>query len=404
MIITGLQNNDMLLLHACANIALALKNTGKKPSLSIIFPECNSLGLGLMGGKPLDDLIEGIDKGEIETLIILENDLQLRSDKVDIIFNRCKTVIVLDHLMNETTKQADILIPAGTFAESTGTIVNNEGRAQRYYRVLPATGQVKDSWKHLSEMIKITGGKNGASFEDFDDIVTSFTDSYPFFSKIKENMPDSGFRFFNEKIARQTHRFSGRTAINANIAVSEPKPPQDNDSPLAFSMEGYKGETPSDLTPYYWSPGWNSVQAMNKYMDEPAGSNPDGNPGVLLFNEHTGPAPDFYKNFPEPFKSRSGELFVVPVNMIFGSEELSSKSNSVSERIPEPFILLNTREMNLLKVIDKEFIKLIVNQVIIRVKIKTDNTVPDGIAGLFTGISDVPFLNLPEWGKPEKYD
>ncbi len=304
-IITGLQNNDLFLLHAAANIALALSHMGKKPSLSIVFPESNSLGLGLMDGKSLDDLIGSINKGDIDTLIILENDLHMRSDKVDVIFNRCKKVIVLDHLLNETSKRADILIPAGTFAESTGTIVNNEGRAQRYYQVLPATEQVKDSWKHMSDMIKITGNKNVPYFEDFDDIVTSLTDSYPFFSKIKENMPDAGFRFFNEKIARQTLRFSGRTAMDAKIAVSEPKPPPDNDSPLAFSMEGYKGEPPATLTPYYWSPGWNSVQAMNKYMDEPSGSNQDGNPGVLLFSEQTGPAPDFYNNFPAPFKSQA---------------------------------------------------------------------------------------------------
>ncbi len=403
LIITGLQNNNKLLLHAAANIALALSHKGKKPSLSIVFPECNSLGLGLTDGKPLDDLTEDIIKGAIETVIILENDLINRSDKVDIILNKCRKVIVLDQLMNETAKQADILLPSGTFAESTGTIVNNEGRAQRYYKALPASGQVKDSWRYLSEMIKIKETGNALSWQSFDDIVTSFTESYPFFSNLKKIIPDSGFRFFNEKIARQTLRFSGRTAMDANIDVSEPKPPEDKDSPLAFSMEGYKGEPPPYLTPYYWSPGWNSVQAMNKYMDEPAGSNPGGNPGVLLFSGKDGLEPDFYKNLPEPFKYRPEELFVVPVNLIFGSEELSSKSRSVSERIPEPFIILNARETKRLKVTDSEFIKLTVNQVVIKASIKTDDALPDGIAGLFIGVTGIPFLYLPEWGKAETY-
>ena len=49
------------------------------------------------------------------------------------------------------------------------------------------------------------------------------------------------------KIPRQPHRYSGRTAINANINVNEPMPPQDKDSPLAFSMEGYEGQPPSSL-------------------------------------------------------------------------------------------------------------------------------------------------------------
>jgi NADH-quinone oxidoreductase subunit G len=186
--------------------------------------------------------------------------------------------------MNDMARQADILLPSGTFAESTGTIVNTEGRAQRYYRVLPEDRNIRDSWKHISAMTELSGKNSGRQWEHFDDLVDSFTDSYPFLSKIKEIMPDSAFRVYNEKIARQTFRFSGRTAMNANISVSEPEPRQDYDSPLNFSMEGYKGVTPSYLVPYYWSPGWNSVQAMNKYMDKPDGTCEGGNPGVRLFD------------------------------------------------------------------------------------------------------------------------
>jgi NADH-quinone oxidoreductase subunit G len=297
VIITGLQSNDKRILHAAANIATALSQKGKKPSLSVVFPECNSLGLGLMDGKPLNDLIEAISEGNIETVIILENDLYKRADKeiVDFIFSRCKNVIVLDYMMNDTARRADILLPSGTFAESTGTIINNEGRAQRYYRVLPANGHIKDSWKYISEMIEIAGKKKELHLEHFDDIVASLTDAYPFFAKIREIMHDSGFRIFSEKIARQTMSFSGRTAMNANASVSEPKPPRDDDSPLNFSMEGYKGVPPSYLVPWYWSPGWNSVQAMNKYMDEPDGSAAGGNPGVLLFDQKTGHKPDYFK-------------------------------------------------------------------------------------------------------------
>lgn len=406
VIITGLHSNNLMLLHASANIAMSLSHKRKKPSLSIIFPECNSVGLGLMDGKPIDDLMEVINKGDLETVIILENDLYNKAEKetVDEIFDKCEKVIVLDHLMNETAKRSDILIPSGTFAESTGTIVNNEGRAQRFYRALPANEQVKDSWKHLSEMIKIAGKNKDLSWEHFDDLVTSFTDSYSFFSKIKGIIPYSGFRYFNEKIARQSLRFSGRTAINARTSVSEPKPPQDDDSPLAFSMEGFKGVTPSYLTPYYWSPGWNSVQAMNKYTDEPAGSLKDGNPGVLLFSEKTYPLIDFFKIIPEPYKPEKDKLLVVPVYMIFGSDELSSKSRSVAERIPDPFLILNKKEITRLHVIEYETFKLIVNQLIIKIKIIANDTLPDGIAGLSIISPGIPYINLPEYGKVEKYD
>ncbi len=296
LIITGLQSNNKSLLQAAANIVIALSVNGKNPSLSIVFPECNSLGLGLMDGNPLGKLDRSLLKGETETVIILENDLFKRCGKelTDSILEKAGNVIILDNLINDTSRRAGTLLPAGTFAESTGTIVSNEGRAQRYYRVLPEDGHVKDSWKYISEMISILGVNEEDPFENYDDLVTAFVNAYPFFSGILKGIPDSGFIFFNEKIARQTLRFSGRTSMNADKSVHEPMPPQDTSSPLAFSMEGYKGVTPSGLTPYYWSPGWNSVQAANKYMDEPDGEAVYGSTGVLLFRNKKDTKTDYY--------------------------------------------------------------------------------------------------------------
>lgn len=304
LIITGLQNHKKELLLVASNIALALSRKGKRTSLSFVFPECNSLGLGLMNGYSINDLIERADKGDADTLVILENDLHKRigKEKSDLILSKFRNIIVLDYLMNETAKHAGILIPSGTFTESTGTIVNNEGRAQRYYRVLPAGGQIKDSWKYLLEMIRISGKiKFGSRKNDqenplpekFDEIVGLLTEAYPFFSGIREIMPDSGYRIYNEKIARQTPRFSGRTAMNANIAVSESAPLPDEDTPLAYTMEGYNGIAPASLIPFYWSPGWNSVQAANKYMDKPDGKIKDYLQDVLLFSEKTGEGTDY---------------------------------------------------------------------------------------------------------------
>lgn len=286
LIITGIECRNMNLLHAAANIAIALASAGKKPNLSIIFPDCNSVGFGLMDGKPLDDLLERVQKKEIDTIVILENNLyKITTDEIaEAIFEKCNHVIVLHHSKNETTARAEILLPAGTFAESTGTIVNFEGRAQRYYRVLPEGPDIKDKWKHIAEMIRVVHDKDH-QWDNFDDVEKSLVEAYPVFKKMNEIMPDSSFRYFNEKIARQPPRYSGRTAMTSNVSIHEPKPPEDNDSPLNFSMEGYKGVPSSNLTPYYWSPGWNSPQAINKYLDEPGGVQPDGNPGVLLFEE-----------------------------------------------------------------------------------------------------------------------
>ena len=36
-------------------------------------------------------------------------------------------------------------------------------------------------------------------------------------------------------------------------------------------MEGYYGPMPSSLIPFFWAPGWNSVQAVNKFQNEIGG-------------------------------------------------------------------------------------------------------------------------------------
>jgi NADH-quinone oxidoreductase subunit G len=139
LIITGVHSRNENLLNASANISAALSRQGKKSSLSIIFSECNSVGLGTMDGGSLDEVFDIVERDRIETLVIIENDLfrRISREKADLIFRRTDHIIVLDLLMNETTNKADLLLPIASFAESIGTIINNEGRAKRFYSSIP---------------------------------------------------------------------------------------------------------------------------------------------------------------------------------------------------------------------------------------------------------------------------
>jgi NADH-quinone oxidoreductase subunit G len=256
------------------------------------------MGLALIQGKPLDDAFSSIVNEGTDTLIILENDLYRRADEesIDQLFKKSKQIIVLDHSVNKTTMNADLVFPVSTFAESEGTFVNNEGRAQRFYECLPAKDQVKASWEWVAEFIKIQTNNRQSLWIRFDDIVSSIAKELPAFSGLKEYEPDADFRMLNMKIPRQTKRYSGRTAINSHQSVSEPKIPQDPDSPLTFSMEGQSERPASSLVPFYWVPGWNSVQAINLYLDEPNGSLIGGDPGIRLIEPAELPANcKFYK-------------------------------------------------------------------------------------------------------------
>jgi NADH-quinone oxidoreductase subunit G len=399
LIISGTHPGNMELIHAATNIAEALSANGQKPMLSFILPECNSMGLGMMEGEAFEESVKGLN-GEDTGLIVLENDLYRRADKdfVDSLMKRFNPFVVLDHSVNGTTVKADILLPVGTFTESEGTLVNNEGRAQRFYRVFPPGGSVIESWRQIRDLIVLEENREEAKWVEFDDVVNAMTDQIPAFAKIKGHTSAADFNLLNEKIKRQTLRFSGRTAINTGIAVSEPKIPDDPGSPLTFSMEGREENPPSSLVSYYWVPGWNSYQAVNFYLDEPNGSMKGGDPGIRLIEpSEKGTLPLFDPNA-LPFEPGKGEWLLVPAFRIFGSEELSSKSRPIKERIDIPFILMNDRDAAELGGMLGDRIRIKINDQTVEVTLRIDNKIPSGLAAVSAGLPGMPFMDLPDWG------
>ncbi len=381
LIITGTGALSENIIYSAVNVSNALQKLNKNLSLSFIFPQANSVGLMLLDGKPLDTM--GSEKSKV--IINLKNDLMgLEQELVRSITDNSK-LITIDCLGNETTERSDIIIPSGTFAESDGTFINNEGRAQRYYQVyVPDNKEIMEGWRIMSRLLtslsltipassaerpgsssnpgdermgegipeqrtegagEIEKGnkdrQSGTVEPDFEEILKEIASSIPELREIVSITPPPGFRIAGQKISREPHRFSGRTAMRADVNVSEPKPPVDLDSPLTFTMEGYKGEPPSSMIPFFWSPGWNSVQSINKYQIEVGGPLHGGDPGRRLFEKNESANQKYYDINLEKFERKNEEYLAVPVYHIFGSEVLSSEAPAVQQMIPEMCVWMN---------------------------------------------------------------
>jgi NADH-quinone oxidoreductase subunit G len=404
LIISGISSGDEAIVYAALNIINSLEAVNSNVMACMVLPECNSMGLSLLPGKSFEDLLKPEENHEIDKLIILENDLYRRADeiRVDELFRRSKQVTVLDHLINNSTEKADILLPAATFAESEGTFVNNEGRAQRYYKAAGNKTKIQESWRWIGELIKARDTNQADKWSHLDDIAESIANELPIFSKLRKYAPDADFRMLNMKMPRQTIRYSGRTAINANIMVSEAKLPQDPDSPLAFSMEGQNEFPPSSLVPFYWFPGWNSVQAMYNYLNEPDGQMKGGDPGVRLFEKSTGSKRDNLEYNSQKSEVHKDELKIVPVYQIFGSEELSAVSPSIIERIQEPFVFINPKDSEIFQLSDGESVMLEISNIKLNVKVKTEKSIVQGMAGLSVNLPGMPYTDIPGSGKFHK--
>ena len=219
-----------------------------------------------------------------------------------------------------------------------------------------------------------------------------------------EAAPPPEFRKTGQKVPRQSHRFSGRTAMSANKRVHEPKPPEDPDSPLSFSMEGFGGRPPAELIPRYWSPGWNSVQALNKFQSEAGGPLRGGDPGQRLIEpKQMNPAQMnkalYFDDIPDAFIARKDEWFFVSLYHIFGSEELSSLSPAIEGLSPQPYLALNEDDARKLGLADSDSAYVDVNGKAYRLPVRIRPALPSGIGGLPFGIPPLEGMSLPSWGK-----
>jgi NADH-quinone oxidoreductase subunit G len=400
LIISGTGAGSEAVIKAAADVAMALCKDGKKAELCFTAAECNSLGLGLMGGKSIGEVFGRVKEGDIDSVIILENDLYRRAEKekVDAFFGQAKNVVVVDHLLNSTSSKADLLFPAGTFAEADGTFVNNEGRCQRFFQVFVPDGEIKESWRWLRDMMAAAGRTDAEDWHGIDDIIDALAGVLPLFKPVRDAAPRAAFRIAGQKIPRQPHRYSGRTAMLAHIGVSEPKPPDDVDTPLSFSMEGYPGKPPSSLISRFWSPGWNSVQSVNKFQSEIGGQLTGGDPGVRLMEPSSGGA-SYFAYLPPAFEKRENELLIIPLHHIFGSEELSVLSPGIMERSPKLYLALNPADAKALNIADGEETEILTDSGSFRVTALHLKSLPGGTAGFPAGIPGADCISLPAWAK-----
>jgi NADH-quinone oxidoreductase subunit G len=400
LVICGTGCGSKALIEATANVAWALSETGPPASLCFVTPESNSLGLGLMDGLSFDKAIDRADGTNIETVIVLENDLYRRADgeRVSTFLDSVAHVIVLDALPSRTTEQADVVLPVTTTAESTGTLVNNEGRAQRFFKVFAPEEPVRESWRWLLEMMSVAGKSEGTSWRTLYDISVAMSEDLAVFSPVPEAAPDPGYRETGRKLSRQTHRYSGRTAMYADKTMHEPKPPDDPDSPLTFSMEGYHRATNASLVSAYWYPGWNSVQSLSKFQSESGSRIAGGDHGVRLIEPLPDHALRYFKDIPEPFKARRDRLMVIPAAHIYGSEELSAYAPGIAEISAKPSLALSAADASHFSTADGEELLITVNGVLFRLPVRVHPSLPRGVAALTTGLPGLPWVSLPAWG------
>jgi NADH-quinone oxidoreductase subunit G len=279
--------------------------------------------------------------------------------------------------------------------------VNQEGRAQRFYQVFVPDGDVKESWRWLSDLARATsqeadGGSGVATWCNFDDAVSTTAEAAPELARIGEVAPAASFRLLGQKAPRQSERCSGRTSLISHLTMHEPPPPVDQDSPMGFTMEGYRGPLPSPLISQFWAPGWNSIQAVNTYQDEVGGPLRDEMPGVRLIEPVDTKASSWFTTIPRVFQPSAHQWLLLPLSAVFGSDELSNRSPAIAQRIGKPFLSLHPLDGARLTFEDHGTIDLLLQGTTYHLVVHLDPSTPVGTAGLSL-VPEVSGVRMPAW-------
>jgi len=398
LVVSGAGLGDPEVIRAAANVARALKKAGRDARIHLVFPEANSLGASLLAAGGLDAAARALAGRAGQSLVIAEADVfrELASEPARALLSSAAHVICVDHTRTPTTDLAEVLLPSVTFAESSGTMVSSEGRAQRFFSVMPPVEPARSAWRWLDQ-VAVGAGRKAQAWKGLDEVIDSMTSEIPALRGAKDAAPRADYRLAGRGIPRKSLRESGRTAMTANLNLREPQPARDPDSPMVYTMEGTSIGAPASLNARFWSPGWNSDQSLTKFQSEVSGQLVGGDPGVRLFEPPAQDGGAFFSPAATAQGSRDGRLQVVPRWHVFGSEELSALAPGIASRAAPASVALSRAECEKRGLRDGGRARLSLEGALPVDLLVVVKEMPEGIASVAPGSPGMPALPLPGW-------
>ena len=143
------------LVKALANLAL-LCGGGLLP----LREQCNTQGVMDLGCTPgpdgvhADGLAKAIVDGQVKALLVCGDDPAVTVPGLGTagVMDKLDLLVVHDIFPGETSRKADVVLPALSFLETEGTFTNTERRVQRVRKALEGPGEARAAWSMFSAL------------------------------------------------------------------------------------------------------------------------------------------------------------------------------------------------------------------------------------------------------------
>ena len=131
----------------------------------------------------LDSIRSAVRSGDIKALIVLGEDLITDAGFSSDDLSSLGLLVQLHTLANPTASRAHFVLPTAAFAEKRGSMVNLSGRLQRLNRAVEPTGQCRDDWEAIRDLIcAITGDKH--EIHHIENVFKALAENIPAFQNL----------------------------------------------------------------------------------------------------------------------------------------------------------------------------------------------------------------------------
>jgi NADH-quinone oxidoreductase subunit G len=156
------------LARSLANILIESGHAGKANSgLLPLYPHANTQGVFDL----LPGMTDTVGKADVAWLVGV-------GDVTDV--PQADFTVVQEIFVTDIAKNADVVLPALSFAEREGTFTSGDRRVQRFYRALPGLGQGKPDWWIIQEVANRLGAT--WNFQGAGQIFMALAQSNPFYA------------------------------------------------------------------------------------------------------------------------------------------------------------------------------------------------------------------------------
>ena len=169
----GYPGHGAALTNAAANLAILTGNIGKEGAgLLIMGEKNNSQGAADLGiypkttGLSATAIIDGCANGNIKTLFVAgENPVVSYPNrkKVEKALEAVEFMVVCDLFLTETAQLADVVLPAASFAEKSGTFTSLGRAVQQVRKAISPVGLAKTDFEILNTINVALGGSSYAN-------------------------------------------------------------------------------------------------------------------------------------------------------------------------------------------------------------------------------------------------